>query len=328
MRRSLAALAPLALLAALAIAAPALAAPPEAPPVAWATPLSESLSGPAKDAYDAAGILRNNQDPSGALTKYGQAYELSKDPRLLFDMAVCERDLRAYARMQELLERYEHEAGGDLPAAQKAEIDAALGTIRLLVGTVRLAVSEAGAAVAIDGQPAGSTPLASPIVVDLGKHTLSVDKAGFEPVEQTIEIAGGNEIAVTVHLRARIRPAQLLVVTDAEATVLVDKRVVARGRFDGAVAPGPHDLQVTEPGKKPYAAPLDLQDGEARTLQITLENLPRGAGLWPWIAGGVVVAAGAVVGGYFLLKPHDEAASPPQGTLPPVMITGGGALLR
>jgi hypothetical protein len=327
MRRSPLPLVPLALLAALATASPVAAVPPDPPPVVWATPLSESLSGPAKDAYKAAGILRNNQDPGGALTKYRQAYELSSDPRLLFDMAVCERDLRAYARMQDLLLRYEREAGPDMPPAQKAEIDAALAAIRLLVGTVRLAVSEAGAAVGVDGEPAGSTPLANPLVVDLGKHTLSVSKAGFDPAVRTIEIAGGNEIGVTIRLVATVHAARLLVVADADATVMVDRQVVARGRFDGAMPPGHHDVQVTAPGKKPYGASIDLHDGEARTLLVTLENLPRGVGLWPWIAGGAVLAGGAVVGGYFLLKPHDEPAPPPQGTLPPVFL-GGGTLVR
>jgi hypothetical protein len=315
------------LLAALATASHVAAAPPDPPPVAWATPLSESLSGPAKDAYDAAGILRNNQDPGGALTKYRQAYELSRDPRLLFDMAVCERDLKAYARMQDLLVRYEREAGPDLPLAQKTQVDAALAAIQRLVGTVRLDVSEAGASVGVDGEPAGSTPLTGPLVIDLGKHTLSVSKAGFDPVVQTVQIAGGNEIGVTIHLVAIVRSAQLLVVADAEATISVDRRVAGHGRFDGAVSPGRHDVLVTAPGKKSYGTSLDFHDGEVRTLQVTLENLPRGVGLWPWIAGGAVLAAGAVVGGYFLLKPHDEPAAPPQGTLPPVFL-GAGALVR
>ena len=229
--------------------------------------------------------------------------------------------------MQDLLLRYEGEAGPDMPPAQKAEIDAALAAIRLLVGTVRLAVSEAGASVGVDGETVGSTPLANPLVIDLGKHTLSVNKAGFDPAVRTIEIAGGNEIGVTIRLVATVRPAQLLVVADAEATVMVDRQVVAHGRFDGALPPGRHDIQVTAPGKKPYSASLDLHDGEARALQITLENRPRGVGLWPWIAGGAVLAGGAVIGGYFLFKPHDEPAAPPQGTIPPVFL-GGGTLVR
>jgi PEGA domain len=306
----------------LVVTAPAAAAPPDAPAPSAPAPLSESLSGAAREAYEAARILVNNQDPAGALTKYLLAYDLSKDPRLLFDMAVCERDLRAYARMQALLVRYEQEAGASLSPAAKADVDAALDVIRNLVGTVRLSSTEAGATVAVDGEPAGSTPLANPLLLDLGKHRLSVTKAGFDPVERAIEIAGGNEIAVSMTLVATVHLARLLVVVGPGATVILDRKAVARGRFDGAVSPGIHEVQVTAPGKKPYETSTDLRDGETRTLEVTLEDERRGLGVWPWLAGGVVVAAGAVVGGYFLLKPHDEQAPVPMSSLPPVMYSG------
>jgi hypothetical protein len=306
----------------LAVTAPVAAAPPDVPASGAPAPLSESLSGTAREAYEAARILLNNQDPAGALTKYLVAYDLSKDPRLLFDMAVCERDLRAYARMQALLVRYEQEAGAGLSPAKKGEVDAALEAIRDLVGTVRVSSAEAGATVAVDGEPAGSTPLASPLLLDLGKHRLSVTKAGFDPVERVIEIVGGNEIAVSVTLVATVHLARLLVVADPAATVVLDRKAVARGRFDAAVPPGLHDVQVTAPGKKTYEASMDLRDGEARSLQVTLEDERRGPGVWPWLAGGAVLAAGAVVGGYFLLKPRDQQAAPPMGTIPNVTVSG------
>jgi PEGA domain len=303
-----------------AVSAPAAAAPP-AP--AASTPLSEALSGAAKEAYEAARILLNNQDPAGALTKYRLAYDLSKDPRLLFDMAVCERDLRAYARMQSLLVRYEGEAAASLSPAQKADVDAALGAIKNLVGTVRLSVSEAGASVVVDGEPAGSTPLADPLLLDLGRHTLSVNKAGFDTVQQAIEIVGGNELTVAVALVETVHVSGLLVVADPAATVLLDRKFVARGRFDGTVSPGLHEVQVTEPGKIPYLASTDFRDGEARSFHVTLENERRGLGIWPWLAGGTVLAAGAIVGGYFLFRPHSEQAAVPPGNIPTVVISGG-----
>jgi hypothetical protein len=272
-------------------------------------PLSASLSGPAKEAYEAAVILVNNSDCAHAVEKYRQAYDLSKDPRLLFDIAICDRDLRAYAEMQRLLFRYEEEAGAGMSAEQRADVEAALAAIYDLVGTLQLKVSEAGADVSVDSEPVGTTPLAAPLVMDLGKHTLSVKKDGFDAVEQTIEISGGNQTSATITLVRRARPALLKVTADPEATVVIDKKELAHGSFDGALAPGAHEVQVTEPGKKPYEAHLVLGDGEARTLQVTLEN-ERHAAVWPWIAGGAaILVAGACVGGYFLFR-QQEAAFP------------------
>src|SRR5258708_20803910 len=76
--------------------------------------LAESLSGRAKEAYESAKVLLNNHDWPGAYTKFQQAYDLSKDPRLLFNMAVCARAMRPYARTEQLLCRYEHEAPATL----------------------------------------------------------------------------------------------------------------------------------------------------------------------------------------------------------------------
>jgi hypothetical protein len=58
------------------------------PPEAADVPLAQTLQGPAKDAYSSAGPLFNNGDFAGAFTKYRAAYDLAKDPRLLYDMAL------------------------------------------------------------------------------------------------------------------------------------------------------------------------------------------------------------------------------------------------
>ena len=155
--------------------------------------LTDSLHGPAKDAYASAKLLFNNNDFAGAARKYQQAYELSKDPRLLFDEAICEKNLRAYARMESLLQRYEKEAGPGISAEDKVAVDRALSAIKNLVGTVKVAVSEAGATVKLDGQKAGTTPLDRPLIADLGRHAVAVEKSGFETVEMPVEIAGGSD---------------------------------------------------------------------------------------------------------------------------------------
>jgi hypothetical protein len=285
--------------------------------------LGESLSGPAKDAYVSAQILLNNSDFGGALKKYSQAYDLSKDPRLLFNMAVCARSLRAYARMQSFLTRYVRESGTAMTPEDKADVDNALAAIRNLVGTVRVAVTEAGADIALDGTAAGTTPLAEPLVVELGPHKLSVTKAGFDPAEQAIDVQGGAEVAAAITLVAVRHVAQLIVSSDDDATVSVDDKVPAKGRFDGQVASGTHDVRVTEPGKVEYRAQVDLKDGETRTLQVTLEGEKHGA-LWPWVAGGAAVLAGAVVGGYFLFKSSPAAPAPLSGGFATVQLSAFG----
>jgi hypothetical protein len=309
-------------LALLALAPGLARAEPHDPATPARPTLQESLSGAARDAYEAATVLFNNRDAARALAKYREAYELSKDSRLLFNMAVCERDLRAYAKMQELLVTYERDAGEGLLPEQKAQIEAALAAIRNLVGTVTLAVRESGATVLLDGEPVGTTPLANGLLVDLGQHKLVLSKEGFETDERSIEIAGGSEATLAIALTPRVLPARLSVSAGRDATVVVDGKDVASERFDGQLPPGTHNIRVTAPGKVTYRNEVSLRDGETQSLQVTLRDEPRGA-LWPWVIGGAVVAAGGAVAGYFLLRSPTDQRAP----LPPanwtVQIPGG-----
>ena len=281
----------------------------QAAPVASQKPLDRALQGPAREAYTYAKMLFDHGDFEGALAKYEQAYDLSKEARLLYNMAICERNLRAYARMQVLLQRYESESGAALSAEDRATVDAALAAIRSLVGKVTLRVDPPGASVTVDGEAVGSAPLAGPIVLDLGKHTVVVKSEGFETAEQSIAIAGGAESAVDIKLVApRVAMGHLVVAVDDAATIVVDGFTPARGRFDASLAPGVHDVSITESGKLPYRAPVDLGAGETRSLQVTLENERHGRPIWPWIVGGAVIAAaGAAVGGYFLFRSQESA---------------------
>ena len=295
----------------------AFAAPPAS---AQSTPshgasLSDALKGPAKDAYESGRLLAANHDFEGALTKFEQAYSLSNDPRLLYNMAICNKELRHYARMQSLLQKYSREEA-NLSPENRTAVDQALAAIKPLVANVQVTVNEAGAAVSVDGEAVGTTPLRDPLALDLGKHTLTVKKAGFETSEQTIATPGGGATSVAVTLAAQKHVAQLVVTAEEGATVFVDDKAAAQGRFEGPLEPGSHHVRVTEPGKVPYASDVDLRDGETRTVEVSLESNEHHAPLiWPWIVGGVVVAAGAAVGGYFLFKPSDTTGPAPSGKL-------------
>ncbi|MGA3122706.1 MAG: PEGA domain-containing protein [Polyangiaceae bacterium] len=268
-------------------------------------PLSESLTGAAKTAFASAQVLLHNGDLAGAFAKLRQAYDESKDPRLLFNMAICARDLHDYARMRTLLVRYQREGQAVMLADEPEQVEAALNAIRDLVGAVHLVVSEAGATVALDGETIGTTPLDDAIILNLGKHELTVAKRGFERTQETVDTAGGSVTTLTVTLRAQAEapPAHLVVASDDNATVVIDGKNAARGRFDRALRPGVHEVSVTAPGRVAYKAQVDLRDGETRSVQVTLEPEKHAEAWWAWVTGGVAVVAGLAVGGYFLLKP-------------------------
>jgi hypothetical protein len=173
-----------------------------------------------------------------------------------------------------------------------------------------------GVLVSIDDQapvPLGatSTPL------DPGTHTLRFETEGQSPVEKRVSLLEGDtDKRVTVVVGWNdVKMPRLVVSADEAATVVVDGQAAERGTFNGPLAVGTHDVQVTEAGKTTYETQVDLREGETRSMSITLHDA-HGAPLWPWIVGGAAVAAGAIVGGYLLFsKPHDTTQGLPRGTI-------------
>jgi hypothetical protein len=284
-------------------------------------PLAQVLTGHAKEAFEAAQLLVERADFASAYTKFAQAYDLSGDARLLFNMALCESRLRDYARMKQLLGRYQREAGATLSDEDKERIAGAVSHIETVVGRVDLVVNEAGAAVLVDGELAGTTPLAEPLILNMGDHTLSVRKRGFQPLTRALSIAGGSASRMAVQLLPSTRSGRLVVTTDDAAAIDVDGQLVGSGHFEGPFSAGAHELQISEPGKVSYRAQVEVHDGETRTLLMTLvDKEHRAPAVWPWLATGGVVAAGAVVAGFLLLKSPDKTAAGGGNAFPTIQL--------
>ena len=94
--------------------------------------LADSLIGEPKADYDAAKLLYGNGDYAGALVKFTAAYDKSKDPRLLWNIAACEKNLHHYARVLAYLRRYLAEGQAVLSEAEKVDAEALLKFIQPL----------------------------------------------------------------------------------------------------------------------------------------------------------------------------------------------------
>jgi hypothetical protein len=296
----------------------ALAAP--APSTSAASPsLHDTLSGAARDEYDSGRILFDNDDYAGALVKFQHAFDLSSDPRLLWNMGACEKNLRHYARLLRLINRYLHEGGSSLSDAQRADANMVAQTVRALVSTIRLNVNVADASVFVDGAKQGTTPMMEPLLVDLGDRRLRVSKVGYKDQELVLHVAGASEIPVSIALEKQPVKSQLAIgASPSSAAIHLDGVLVGTGSWQGAVTAGRHTLLVTASGMSDRTTDVSIAEGQSRSVDIALERESGGsAALW-WIGGGLL-AAGLGVGGYFLLHSSSQpgVGAPTQGTISP-----------
>ncbi|MDB4996950.1 MAG: hypothetical protein JWM74_4382 [Myxococcaceae bacterium] len=317
--RSHSILRPLCLVASLASLAVATNASAQKPPA----PLSQSLPPAAKTDYETGKALLADGDSLSALVKFDAAYTKAKDPRLLWNMAVCEKNLRHYAKVITLLKRYEQEGATLLSSKDVQEAEDLVWALKALVATLKLDVNEAGASVYVDDELVGKTPLENPLVVDIGTRKVRVEKEGFTTFSKTLTVGG--ETPIVVKLEKPMHEGRLAVIAHAGDSIAIDGKQVGTGRWEGPLRSGGHTLHVTGKGMRPYDSEVGIQDNETRSLTVTLEEEKKGGGIptWLFITAGSVAVAGLAVGGYFLFRPSAEQPSGPSGTFDPGQAIAG-----
>jgi hypothetical protein len=286
----------------------------EASPAAPPPPLTESLTGQAKSDYDSALLLFEVGDFAGAVLKFQSAYDASHDPRLLWNLAVTEKNQRRYARVESLMTDYLATGGSTLTEQDRADAQALLETVRRFIAEVSVTVNEPGASLEVDGKAAGISPLAAPLRLDMGVRSFKVSKSGFVPFSVSKDLGGGTQVTLNVDLVKEVHEGRLRIAGPAGATIRIDGKVVGLGTFEGRLPSGVHRVEVTAKGKQPWIADNMVQDGQLTTATVELKDdraLEQSSGVpaWLWIAGGTA-AAGLAVGAYFLFQP-DDAKPPP-----------------
>lgn len=187
------------LMVAILVGAFASSAHAQAPAAAPAAEAKAEMKDEAVARYNRGMELYDEKDFQAALTEFRKAYELSPTYKLLYKIGqVCYR-LQDYACALKNFEQYLVE-GTDLPADRRKEVMEEINLLRNQVGKIEVTVNVPGAAISIDDNPIGMSPLEAPVGVSVGKRKLSVTKEGRAPISQIVEVAGGEVKKVKIDL--------------------------------------------------------------------------------------------------------------------------------
>jgi hypothetical protein len=241
-------------------------------------PLREQLNAEAQKHWDTAIALFTRSQWDGARTSFNAAYEASKNVRVLFNVAVCEKNLGRYARAIEIFKKELEEGKGQLAPDEEAEIKTQITGLEQFVATLVVEVSEPGAEIYVDEAKVGVSPMPGPISVQLGERRIRASKAGFADARETIELKGGASGRVSLKL-APITKTSLVninVVGPTNATVKIDGKEVGPAPYKGqvGVSAEPHQFSAEAPGYVPATQSAVVRDGEqlTLTLQLALEQ--------------------------------------------------------
>ena len=270
-----------ALVVTLSLVAPSVALLAPAPAFAQAKrkPLRDQLSDQAKKPWDAAVELYKHGNWDGARASFYAAYEASnKNPRVLFNVAVCEKNLGRYAKAIEYYKRELEEGKGQLAPDEEAEVRAQIAGLEQFVATLTIDVSEPGADVFVDEQKIGTSPLREPVSVQLGERRIRASKPGFTDAVETRDLKGGGSDRVVLKLVPAQRTSLVTVnvVGPPAADVYVDNKLVGqasgRGPYSGQVAvqAEPHQFSAQAPGWVSASQPAVVREGEPLSLTLQL----------------------------------------------------------
>ena len=129
--------------------------------------------------YDRGLKLYSEGEYRLAVIEFERTYQLVPDYRVLFNIGQVRIQLGDYARARVALERYLREGEGHLPPARLESVKNDLDMLEGRTATLKIQSSLSGAEVVVDGESVGVTPLAEPVLMNAGDHSIEVRKTGY-----------------------------------------------------------------------------------------------------------------------------------------------------
>jgi hypothetical protein len=122
-----------------------------------------------------------------------------------------------YASAIRTFRRYLVDAAGDLTPDQRREISALVDEMQGAVARIRVTASVAGARILLDGEDAGTSPLAYPVTVVPGRHVVEARLEGYEDAREEVRARTGETAEVSFTLVALPEPPPQVVVVERPA---------------------------------------------------------------------------------------------------------------
>jgi tetratricopeptide (TPR) repeat protein len=254
--------------------------------------------------------LFKEADFRAALVEFRRAYDKSKNPKILYNIAKTEFQLTDYVAAIATYERYLSEGAAVIDKARRAEVEEELPKLRARVATATITTNVSGATVSIDDEVVGTTPIASPVLLNPGVHRIVVRKDGFAESLRRIEVAGGDFPAVDLRLTEQAaalgKSSDPEVKSSAPGSTLRTTGIIVGATGLVAIGIGAA-FGLSAKSKNDEAADMctgiECRDPRA----ITLTDDARSAATIStigFVAGGVLLAGGA---GLFLFAPRSES---------------------
>jgi tetratricopeptide (TPR) repeat protein len=156
-------------------------------------PVSEPTSAAASPReHYADGLARAEQgDYEGALDEFSLAYASRPLFAVLYNIGQAQVALGRPLDAIETLSKYLHQGGEKIWPERQHQVEAQILHLETLVARLDVASTPPGALVVVDGREIGQTPLAQPVKLVVGPHTVSTSSSAGTTFQRTVTLAEG-----------------------------------------------------------------------------------------------------------------------------------------
>ena len=270
--------------------------------------LRDQLSSEAQKQWDSAVALYKNGQWDGARTSFFAAWETSKNPRVLFNVAVCEKNVGQYNKAYETIQKEMDEGKTVTPPLNAGEIKEATDFqkgLEKFIAKVTIDVDPKDADVFLNDEKVDlSKP--GPVLAAGGEIKVRATKAGYAEYNQKLDIAGGTAGTATIKLQTLERTSivNISVLGPQRATIKVDGQEVgfatASAPYSGPVKvqDTPHQITVEASGYATGIQTVTVKEGPPiyLTVQLAAEQSKGKLTVNARVEGATILIDGTPVG--------------------------------
>ncbi len=246
----------------------------------------------AREHFENGILLVEAENWEAAIVEFEASIELLPTAGAHFNRAMCLKALHRYndalAAFEAFLEKYDP----DPSDARRQEAEASIQEIESLLGSIFIEVNVDGAEILVDSKLVGKSPLDGPVPVSPGVHTIEVKADGFIPEEKDLKVASDQIREVEIYLSAIPQVGFLTVESSVDgAQVLIDEKPVGEAPYKSELSVGKHTVTVEKKYHKPYSTSVNLELGQNRFIDATLQSRRTVHKGWFWGMTGLAIAS-------------------------------------
>ncbi len=153
-------------------------------------------SGDAREAarlHFARGLeLAGQADYEGALQEFTEAYQVSPNFAVLYNIGQAEFALGRPAEAVQSLSKYLRDGQEQVPPDRRQAVQAQIALLESLFAELTITTDQPGALIGVDGTEVGRTPLYQPVRLAAGTHKVSAAMEGMAAINRTVTLAPGD----------------------------------------------------------------------------------------------------------------------------------------